>query len=102
MKNYIKVLMQTGQDLREEFFKHETVAAFMVYENAVYIEGDEENYTQNHYKLFQHIYGKPSDYVVSHVKSIIHDCKITGYYQGNEIYVKTGKLNIKVISRQAE
>lgn len=36
----------------------------MVYENAVYIEGDEENYTQNHYKLFQHIYGKPSDFVV--------------------------------------
>ena len=52
----------------------------MVYENTVYIEGDEENYTQNHYKLFQHIYGKTSDYVVSHVKSIIHDCKIIGYY----------------------
>ena len=52
MKNYIKVLMQTGQDLREEFFKFDVVAAFMVYENAVYIENDEENYTQNHYKLF--------------------------------------------------
>lgn len=44
--------MQTGQDIREEFFKFEVVAAFMLYENAVYIEGDEENYTQNHYKLF--------------------------------------------------
>lgn len=80
MKNYIKVLMQTGQDLREEFFKYGVFAAFMVYENAVYIDGDEENYTANHYKLFQHIYGKPSDFIVEHIKSIVRDCKVIGYY----------------------
>lgn len=91
--------MQTGQDIRDEFFKFETVAAFMIFENAVYIEGDEENYTANHFKLFQEIYGKPSDYIVAHVKSIVSKCKIVGYYQGNEIYTKEGKLNVKVISR---
>lgn len=56
----------------------------MIYENLVYLDGDEngDNYTQNHYVLFEAIYDKSLQWVREHMRHLVAKYKVAGYQQG--------------------
>ena len=57
----------------------------MIWDNLVYIENDEKDYSENHRLLFDEIYNKDIYYVKEKIKILFKKYKILGYYQGGEI-----------------
>lgn len=51
-------------NLKEEFYKYKNFAAYMIFDNSVYIENDEEKYIKNHLALFSEIYDKDIYYIM--------------------------------------